>query len=596
MVRFRLYLICMTMAVFVIGLQVKAPANDDYQSKSSHVIVLYIGQTDAYLNAQQLTLKTPPLLMNGNAYLALDDLPQLLGLKRSEQLEAKRVLLESEFHALELDFSWNAYFYNGEPSPFRQFVSMQNEMPYLQMKRLSRMFNFQLEYDAVSQKITIIYMPGGSFASERYKSQPIAKFRTGKSSYRMGEPIDFVNLSYSPTGQTIVDTIWQGRKNVYYEPGEYTVTLRVVDKNKQQSNPFSRKITVINETMYTPLQHFAHLARPGATFKLTPTAVANTIRNAQYAQSQRVEVRGRTLLVSDSPEDIREPGVLYEDRVAGKVRLFANHVNATTKSLRFAILLTNESNVDVQFTLSNMGESVPSGIANLNGKRALLDFMLRDHMPQAMLVPAGKTIAMAKLPLLAVGEGVNVIYDCDVADEAKLRYSFVAVPEETDFNQLTAEELNRLPVLAYRGHVRGTFAESARDIQMTIATEQMPLRLTIGDNLTDGFVRGYDPTRQLDVLNNGNFGVMYRISVAHSQRHALTIRARGGMFKGHLLIDGNIVFVPNSGILTPQDGLLLLHRTEREAGNYVIECSPPAGSAFPIDLVFLPLNDKIKNE
>jgi hypothetical protein len=573
-----------------------ASATDSEGSKSSSVIMMYINQVEAYQNAKEVTLSAPPIMLNGAAFVPLKDLPHFFDMTLTEDLPNKRVLLNSEQYLLELEFRWNAYFFNGEPSPFRQFIVMQNEQAYVHLKRLSRMFNFQITYEGTSQKITMIYMPGGSFNAELYKSMPIAKFRTGKSTYRIGEPIDYLNLSYSPTGQTIIDTIWQGRQNVYYEPGEYTITLRVKDKNKQESLPFSRKITVSSEVMYTPLQHFAFLARPGTNFKLAPIDVAAAIKNFNVVNAQSVPGEARTLLVSDSPEDIRSPGILYDDRTSGKVRLFANHVNASAQALRFAILATNEAGTDAPLRMTNKGESVPSGIANLNGKRALLDFMLNEHLTQSMLVPAGKTIVLAKLPLLAPREGVNVIYDCETAVGDFIRYSFVALPAATDFNQLTAEQLSLFSQLEYRGHVRGTFSESERIIQVEAPAGQVPQRLTIGDNKIDLFSEGFDATRKLTVRNKGNFGMMYRMTVKHEQRIAVAIRARGGMFKGHMLFDGNLVFIPNSGVLTPQDGLQLLYRTNNESGQMLIEFSPPAGSAFPIDLVFFPLNDKIKFE
>ena len=68
--------------------------------------------------------------------------------------------------------------------------------------------------------------------------------------------------------------------------------------------------------------------------------------------------------------------------------------------------------------------------------------------------------------------------------------------------------------------------------------------------------------------------------------------AKGGIFKGPFKINGDIRLVPQSGVLTAFDGMQILAKTTGKEDALDIEFSPPAGSAFPVDLIFYPLDDR----
>ena len=103
--------------------------------------------------------------------------------------------------------------------------------------------------------------------------------------------------------------------------------------------------------------------------------------------------------------------------------------------------------------------------------------------------------------------------------------------------------------------------------------------------------RVYRPKVELDVVNGGNYGVVYKIHADKPRKMAVMIMARGGVFKGPFKINGEIIPVPYSGVITAFDGLEVLARTTGTEDALDIEFTPPAGSAFPIDLIFYPLED-----
>ena len=67
---------------------------------------------------------------------------------------------------------------------------------------------------------------------------------------------------------------------------------------------------------------------------------------------------GGTLLFSDSPEYVRENGILYSDVVSGRVRLYYYHVNDTKKPKQIVALAEN---VTGKFNTIEIQQGVISG-------------------------------------------------------------------------------------------------------------------------------------------------------------------------------------------------------------------------------------------
>jgi hypothetical protein len=66
--------------------------------------------------------------------------------------------------------------------------------------------------------------------------------------------------------------------------------------------------------------------------------------------------------------------------------------------------------------------------------------------------------------------------------------------------------------------------------------------------------------------------------------------AKGGLFKGPFVIDGQFMMAPASGVISAFQSVQILARTTGTEDSFDLEFTPPAGSAFPIDLIFYPLN------
>jgi len=71
------------------------------------------------------------------------------------------------------------------------------------------------------------------------------------------------------------------------------------------------------------------------------------------------EDTGGTLLFSDSPEYVKESGILYRDTVEGDARVLYYHLNDTAQPKKVAVILETEANLAI-VSVTRGGTSTPS--------------------------------------------------------------------------------------------------------------------------------------------------------------------------------------------------------------------------------------------
>jgi len=556
-------------------------------STSSSVLVMYPNYNDAFIDSRQLKVNEPPVVVNGAVYVPLKFVAEMLGFPVRWDEAAKRVELDTPGIRIEFDLANRQIYFNQVSSPFDNMALIQNETLMVKLSWVKDYMGADYFYEPERNRITIVYVkrPDAVYSDKIENSRPVAKFTFEKPSYRIGEPVKYVDLSYDPDAEGIVKYEWTGNEPAFFKPGTYPVTLRVTDAKGQVSEPYTRYITIENDIYMTEFEYPLYFGEPGTFIPADWGLLWSKFMNLPEVRKNAVYGTGRKLLVSDSPELITEKGILYRDVVNGKARLYSHHVNEMVQKIQFVIMATNRTNKPVTVRTTNKGEVYPSNYAHLIGHQASVDFMLGDPIDETVVVPAGRSIVYKQMPDFYPGQGMNAFYD--VETDGEIEFSFVAMDPVA-----TPTSLDAFRPLDYVANVRGTFdaADIRWDIDVSNITQ--PSRLIIGDGESDPFVAGYDPLRREKVTNVGNYGVMYRIHALHPRKMAILILPRGGAFKGPFKINGNFVMVPPSGVMDAFTGVQLLARTTGKEPSLTIEFTPPAGSAFPIDLIFYPLGDK----
>ncbi|MZQ82634.1 copper amine oxidase N-terminal domain-containing protein [Paenibacillus sp. 5J-6] len=556
-------------------------------SASSSFILLYIDKAEAFVNEEQVHLDAPSTIINGSTYVPAKFLGDTMGFKVEWNNDSRTIQMTPPGYNIVLDADHKTVTTNGTDTPFNSVAAIVNGKLLVKLTWLADYMGAKYTYNNELRRVEIVHFktPEGIYIDQDSNSRPVAKFATAKPTYRLGEPVKYLDLSYDPDAEGIASFDWVGKQEAFFKPGKYPVTLTVKDGHGHESKLFKSYVTVVNESYLSEVEYPIYMTPVGSFIKSDWGTIWSHFNDLPLLPRKVTEVPGRTLLVSDSPEEFTEKGILYQDKINGKARLYADHINGTQQKMTMAIFATNNTDKPVTIKTTNKGEVYPSVYANLIGSEASVDFLLNNVYTDQMTVAPHETYVYAKLPDFYPGQGVNLFYD--VETDGELQMSFAVTDQK-----LTSNTVKELPLLAFNGHVRGTFPVSEIKWDIDAANFAKTSVLTIGDNKTDPFVKGYDVMRKQNVENGGNYGVVYKIHTDKPRKMAVMIMARGGVFKGPFKINGEIIPVPYSGVITAFDGMEVLARTTGTEDALDIEFTPPAGSAFPIDLIFYPLDDK----
>jgi PKD repeat protein len=556
-------------------------------SSASKYILLYIDKKEAFLNGNQVILESPATIIQDKMFVPAKFLGDAMGLKVQWNDNTRQIEMTTPGYNIMLDIDNKSVWINGYWQAFDTVASISKEGKLLiKLTWLADYMGARYTYNDELRRVEVIHTatPAGTYIPDTGNSKPVAKFAVAKPTYQLGEPVKYIDLSYDPDAEGIVKYEWKGNNEVFFTPGTYPVTLTVWDAHGDQSETYMRYITVEDKTYLNAVEYPIYMKPIGSFIKADWSMLWGNFWDLPQLSKKVTTDNARKLLVSDSPEEFTEKGILYQDKVNGKGRLYADHINGTKEKVTMAILARNNTDKPITIKTTNKGEVFPSVYANLIGSEASVDFLMNDPRNDSMVVPAKQTLVYSQMPEFYPGQGVNLFYD--VESDGEIEFSFVAT------TQITSNILTQLPMLPFTGHVRGSFPVSQVNWNIDASSFAKPSRLILGDGKTDPFLPGYDPMRKQEVLNEGNYGVVYKIHADKPRKMAVMILAYGGVFKGPFKINGEVHLVPASGVITAFDGMQILTKTTGTEEALDIEFTPPAGSAFPIDLIFYPLDDK----
>ncbi|TBL69803.1 stalk domain-containing protein [Paenibacillus thalictri] len=574
------------MIICLLTLMYGMPAAQAAVSSSTTYIVLYVNKADAFVGSEKVTLDAPATILKDKMFVPAKFLGDTMGMKVEWNETSRDITMATPGFNIVLNADKKSVWINGLMTPFDDVAAIVNGRLMVKLTWLADYMGARYTYNDELKRVDIIYTkaPTSIYNTATNQSKPVAKFSFAKESYRMGEPVKYVDLSYDPDAEGIAKYEWTGNQEAFFQAGTYPVSLTVTDGHGNKSETYTRNIVIEDKEFLSAVEYPIYMKPPGTFIKTDWSMLWGHFWDLPELPKSATADATRPVLVSDSPEEFTEKGILYQDKINGKARLYADHVNGTKDKLTLAIMATNKTNKPVTIKTTNKGEVWPSVYANLIGNEATVDFLMNDPLKESLTVPVNQTFIFKQFPDFYPGQGINLFYD--VETDGELQMSFVAT------DAITATTLQTLPLLPFTGHVRGTFPVSQVNWNIDATSFTKPSRLVIGDNKSDPFQPGFDPQRNQKVTNDGNYGVVYKIHSDQPRKMAIMILAKGGVFKGPFKINGEIRLVPESGVLTPFDNMQILAKTTGKEKSLDIEFSPPAGSAFPIDLIFYPLEDK----
>ncbi len=304
---------------------------------------------------------------------------------------------------------------------------------------------------------------------------------------------------------------------------------------------------------------------------------------------------GPALLFSDAPEEVPGPGILYQDHVSGDFRVFFDHVDHTSGSLIFTILVTNDGQTPVDVQPTRVGYAGPSQDYFGTGQNAQMAWMTGSAGEDVSLAPGQTAFLVPDLNRLVAAPSDDVTGIVDGTASGRVLVSVVA--EAAPAASLAG--LSVLPAQATSaGFVgRGTFPHA--DLTVTASASGGYQHLDVGDPAQ--YVRGYSAVDQQPAEDYGNYGVLYDVLLSMftsgPDRLALVFDPLGGPFAGAGLVGtgfgpGTPVDLPNGGTFAPDPlaGMLVSQiQLQANVSQLVrFQWMPPAGSYLPATLILTP--------
>ncbi|WP_052703147.1 stalk domain-containing protein [Paenibacillus beijingensis] len=417
---------------------------------------------------------------------------------------------------------------------------------------------------------------------------PVADFATDKTTYRIGEPIAYSDLS-TDDGNNIVKREWAGGvspaspPDVFFESGEKTISLTVTD-GEGLSGTVAKTITVTDEVLYSQEEYNKLFTKIGDKYPVDGGSVLGIPTVSYDFQSEDA-----MMVRSNSPETLIQEGVAYDDQFSGKVRLMFHHLNKTGSNLKMYLLVTNDGYQTARFGYSSMGTGGPDKSEISTGKMSTIRYLNSLASNPATIwtsVKPGETKLV--LPQINATIKPDLVYSgyADVVTDRTLRYRIVFVEASKD--PLKAVESLSLMDRDNK-HVRGSFNNATRNIDIGEMLGETPKRIVLGDNKLDPNLDGIDGMTGLLELNTGNFGVVYKMKLKLAPRTLVSLNARGGHYAGAFLINGQIVPITNISILKDNGEAAVLYRSGNYAETVDIVFTVASGSNLPITMMFQPL-------
>lgn len=545
------------------------------QQLATRQLVLDLEGGLAYLNGSPIVLNPPARVQDGRALLPVREVARVLAVNLENLNHGTQGV---RLGKLELYPGLGLARLDGRQVGLGEVGLLQDGVVFVAARTLEVALGATVVFDPVQRLLTLTYIPG---ATARDTTRPVARFATDKLEYRIGEPVRIIEYSYDPDGQPL-SLNFTGREEAYFTPGEKVITLVATNRAGRSSEPFSVRITVRPEVMFSARDYALRFYNPGRTFP-----DLEVLRYPMLRADWRDE--SVPLIVSNSPEEVRRSGVLYADVFSGPARLLAYHLNALPTPARLVVLATNVDAASVSLRVERLGETAATRMVAVLGQVSLMDFLLAPAGERVNLEP-GQTVALYKSALLASGQGLNLMADLQASGKVALT---VAMIEEALLpsvsNEGLATLLPLLPNLEPDGiHIRGTFPSALRS--MRVRMEGSVGRIVIGDGVYDPRLNGMDALTGQPVQLRGNYGVTYQIALEGAANTVGAFSPRGGAYAGAIGVNGLLLPVPNNGVLFRQDSPMLFFR-ETQSDQVGIELIPAPGSFLPVNLIIYRLQE-----
>lgn len=604
-----------------------ANVNWDAQSKTvifekdMQEVVLSIGSKVAEVNGEKMILDVEPIIENErtlvplrflgeNFDLFVDYIEEDRKIRLAKEIDVKPPIARFRFNNSEItagqklkvmdesdagqysiiDREWEVVFSDGKTITTKDVNSiMSKPIPGTYMVRLRVKNELNVWSDWVEQELIV----------NENKPPVIVELTPSKKSVAQGEKIDFSVEVENEEWEEIVEKKWSyrywtdpekdelsglGKPRAFFYPGEYEIRLEVMDEYGNWSNP---KTTIVNVTEKQKQSEYGFKfadPKPGEVI-INPHRI--NFNNYDIYENVKTEKTGPTLLFSDSPEKVEQPGILYQDIVTGPVRVMFHHKNGIqdmSKKYRLLVIAENIDTDTVTITKTKYAAGGPSEDEMHVGQVVAMRYLESDINEKLTLDPGKVIYLYDSLPSnWKIDQTLSAMMDFKV--NGPLKVTIVVVEE--DFN---LKYYNDLPVLPRDDvHFRGTFHKADTNVEVNYDGKDTA-KIVLGKD-GEGFeewLEGYDALTGDEIINMGNYGAVYNFTLKSDKKTGILLNPRGMTFKGTFKgLDSKVYKAPEVGGFYGLNRACVVGVVEKcDTVNF--SYIPPNGSDSPVLLILVP--------
>lgn len=419
---------------------------------------------------------------------------------------------------------------------------------------------------------------------EKPNVPPVANFSTDKSTYKIGEPVYYSNISTDEDGRIIRNT-WTGNDPAFFTAGTHTVKLEVQD-DKGAVSSVEKQITVTSEVMYTRDQFYLNFAAQGDKIPIDPSFSLRLPSIKYDIVSEDI-----TSVRTNSPEQLLGAAIDYSDTISGAVRFNIHKQNIAEVPLELHLVATNDGDKPTTVTTNRFAFAGPVTHVSTAGKTAagrFLEALIAPLDPKTVTLQPGESVElMTNVPAITPLKTLTIFGE--YYSPSPIRYSLVV----TERNGDGIASLDTLSQSEHDGkHIRGTFKGGNRDIVVNkVLGENGGEKIVLGDKPQehDTLLTGIDAVTGNEITNYGNGGTLYNMTLSIAPNSAVLLNPRGGHYGGAFIVNDVVVPMTSNSILRGQNEAGFLYRSGNFQETINIKYIVAPGSNMPLHLMVVPV-------
>lgn len=197
-------------------------------------LILMMNSNKMYQNGKAYTAGQPMAVKNGVSYVAIRSLVDRVGLKLTYDGKTKETIIIRGNDELRFKTNSSVYTVNGVRKSMKGPAYQSNNTFMVPLTSITQALDISYRVDQPNKRVIL-----------SLSSKPVASFTVQPGEILAGQTtVTYKTNAYSPTGLAIVDEHWEGREEIFDEPGVHTVTYSVQDSSGEWSEPYILSIQV----------------------------------------------------------------------------------------------------------------------------------------------------------------------------------------------------------------------------------------------------------------------------------------------------------------------------------------------------------------